>query len=61
MKPLKALFSLLPGGRKLAESYSHRKRARYFARLGDSEQIFTHYYQVNNMNAFYAVGDAASE
>jgi len=47
VKPLKALFSLLPGGRKLAESCSRRKRARYFERLGDSEQIFTHYYNVN--------------
>lgn len=60
MKPLKALFSLIPGGRKLADSYSHRKRARYFARLGDSEQIFTHYYQVNKWKDSESVSGVGS-
>ena len=60
MKPLKALFSLLPGGRKLADSYSRRKRTRYFARLGDSEQIFTHYYQVNKWKDSESVSGVGS-
>ncbi len=47
MKPLKALISLFPGGRKIAERSSERRRRRKLNSLGDAEHIFTHYYEVN--------------
>ena len=47
MKPLKTLISLLPGGKRLAERRSERRRRKKLSRLGDAEQIFTHYYEVN--------------
>ncbi len=47
MKPLKMLISLLPGGRQLAERSSERRRRRKLSALGDTEHIFTHYYEVN--------------
>jgi hypothetical protein len=47
MKPLKALVSLIPGGKKLAERSSERRRRRKLDAIGNAEQIFTHYYEVN--------------
>jgi len=47
MKPLKTLISLLPGGRQLAERSSERRRRKKLSALGDTENIFTHYYEVN--------------
>lgn len=47
MKPLKMLISLFPGGRELAKRSSERRRRKKLSTLGDAEQIFTHYYDVN--------------
>ncbi|HEY5624555.1 MAG TPA: class I SAM-dependent methyltransferase [Gammaproteobacteria bacterium] len=47
MKPLKALVSLIPGGKRWAARRSERRRRLKLAAIGSAEQIFTHYYEVN--------------
>ncbi|MGI9258176.1 MAG: hypothetical protein ACR2QQ_05025, partial [Gammaproteobacteria bacterium] len=59
MKPLKMLISLFPGGREFAERRSESRRRKKLSTLGDTEQIFTHYYDVNqwkDAESFSGVG-----
>ena len=47
MSILKSLISLFPGGKKLAERHSYRRRTRRLERIGDTEDRFTAIYEQN--------------
>jgi hypothetical protein len=47
MSILKSLISLFPGGRKLAEWHSYRRRSRRLERVGNTEDRFTAIYEQN--------------
>ncbi|MCH8896463.1 MAG: class I SAM-dependent methyltransferase [Proteobacteria bacterium] len=47
MSFLKSFVSLFPGGKKLAEKHSYRRRSRLLERAGDTEDRFTAIYKQN--------------
>ncbi len=47
MSILKSFISLFPGGKKLAEKHSYRRRSRLLARAGNTEDRFTAIYESN--------------
>ncbi len=47
MSILKSFISLFPGGKKLAEKHSYRRRSRRLERVGNTEDRFTAIYEKN--------------
>ncbi len=60
MKPIKALVSLIPGGAKIYEKYRSRRKARRLARLGGTEDRFTHFYRTNKWRNKESVSGSGS-
>lgn len=60
MNLLKALLHKLPGGRRLTESVSYRRRSRKLAKIGDTEDRFTHIFDENKWRDSESVSGAGS-
>lgn len=60
MNLLKALLHRLPGGRRLTESVSYRRRSRKLAKIGDIEDRFTHIFEKNKWRDAESVSGAGS-
>lgn len=60
MNLLKSLLLKLPGGRRLTESVSYRRRSRKLAKIGDTEGRFTHIFENNKWRDSESVSGAGS-
>jgi SAM-dependent methyltransferase len=60
MSILKSFVSLFPGGENLARRFSYYRRSRIMAKIGDTEDRFTHIYETNKWKDPESVSGAGS-